>query len=118
MKFAQFLKDESGAITVDWVILTAAIVGIAIAVLIAIAGGLHNGASATSGTAETANTAIASLIGGLGNLGDYTLTGSWGSHSHYSDSEGNNYTVDGGVMTNDSGGVVGTVDEAGNITPV
>jgi Flp pilus assembly pilin Flp len=33
----QFLKDESGAVTVDWVVLTAAIVGLGIAVIAAIA---------------------------------------------------------------------------------
>ena len=31
--FNAFLKDESGAVTVDWVVLTAAIVGLGIAVL-------------------------------------------------------------------------------------
>ena len=34
--FAKFLKDESGAVTVDWVILTAGIVGLAIAVAVPI----------------------------------------------------------------------------------
>ncbi len=32
---SNFMKDESGAVTVDWVVLTAAIVGIAIAVITA-----------------------------------------------------------------------------------
>ena len=31
--FNAFLKDESGAVTVDWVVLTAAIVGLGLAVL-------------------------------------------------------------------------------------
>ena len=31
--FNAFLNDESGAVTVDWVVLTAAIVGLGIAVL-------------------------------------------------------------------------------------
>lgn len=35
----KFRKDESGAVTVDWVVLTAAIVGLAIAVLAAVGGG-------------------------------------------------------------------------------
>lgn len=34
-----FKNDESGAVTVDWVVLTAAIVGLAIAVLAAVGGG-------------------------------------------------------------------------------
>ena len=37
----RFINDESGAVTVDWVVLTAAIVGIAIAVLTVIAGGIN-----------------------------------------------------------------------------
>ncbi len=34
-----FKKDEDGAVTVDWVVLTAAIVGLGIAVLAAVGGG-------------------------------------------------------------------------------
>jgi Flp pilus assembly pilin Flp len=34
-----FLKDESGAVTVDWVVLTAAIVGLGIAVLMSVGNG-------------------------------------------------------------------------------
>jgi len=34
-----FLSDESGAVTVDWVVLTAAIVGLGIAVLTSVGGG-------------------------------------------------------------------------------
>jgi len=37
--FNAFLKDESGAVTVDWVVLTAAIVGLGIAVLTSVGGG-------------------------------------------------------------------------------
>ena len=37
--FNAFLKDESGAVTVDWVVLTAAIVGLGIAVLSSVGGG-------------------------------------------------------------------------------
>ena len=36
-----FTEDESGAVTVDWVVLTAAIVGIAIAVIGLISGGVE-----------------------------------------------------------------------------
>jgi len=38
----KFYKDESGAVTVDWVVLTAAIVGIAIAVITLISGGVED----------------------------------------------------------------------------
>ncbi len=40
-----FVKDEDGAVTVDWVVLTAAIVGIALAIIATIRGGLSNAAS-------------------------------------------------------------------------
>ena len=36
--FNAFLKDESGAVTVDWVVLTAAIVGLGIAVRTSVGG--------------------------------------------------------------------------------
>jgi len=37
-----FKNDESGAVTVDWVVLTAAIVGLGIAVLAAVSDGVQN----------------------------------------------------------------------------
>ncbi len=37
-----FKNDESGAVTVDWVVLTAAIVGIAIAVVTLVSGGVED----------------------------------------------------------------------------
>jgi len=40
--FKNFSKDESGAVTVDWVVLTAAIVGLGIAVLAAVSNGVEN----------------------------------------------------------------------------
>ena len=40
--FTKFANDESGAVTVDWVVLTAAIVGIAIAVITLISGGVED----------------------------------------------------------------------------
>ena len=36
----KFAKDESGAVTVDWVVLTAALVGIAVALITTIEGGI------------------------------------------------------------------------------
>jgi Flp pilus assembly pilin Flp len=41
----EFKKDESGAVTVDWVVLTAAIVGIALAMILTIEGGINEAAS-------------------------------------------------------------------------
>lgn len=40
--FKNFIKDEDGAVTVDWVVLTSAIVGLAIAVLVSVSGGVLN----------------------------------------------------------------------------
>jgi len=40
-----FVKDEDGAVTVDWVVLTAAIVGIALAVVAVIKTSLEGAAS-------------------------------------------------------------------------
>ena len=56
-----FLNDESGAVTVDWVVLTAAIVGLGIAVLTSVGGG-------TTTLAESISTNLAD-----GNV--RTLTG-------------------------------------------
>ncbi|HGG05988.1 MAG TPA: pilus assembly protein [Aliiroseovarius sp.] len=44
--FTHFLNDESGAVTVDWVVLTAAIVGLGIAVLTTISSSVEDVASA------------------------------------------------------------------------
>ncbi len=38
--FYNFLNDEDGAVTVDWVVLTAAIVGLGIAAISAVSGGV------------------------------------------------------------------------------
>ena len=44
-----FKNDESGAVTVDWVVLTAAIVGLGIAVLTSVSGGTTSLADSISG---------------------------------------------------------------------
>ncbi|MCC1481994.1 Flp family type IVb pilin [Roseibaca sp. Y0-43] len=63
-----FAADESGAVTVDWVVLTAAIVGLGIAVI----------ASVRTGTTDLATDIQTSLSGatvpGLGTLGYGTVT--------------------------------------------
>jgi len=40
--FMNFVNDESGAVTVDWVVLTAAIVGLGIAVMASVTTGLKD----------------------------------------------------------------------------
>jgi len=54
--FNTFLADESGAVTVDWVVLTAAIVGLGIAVLTSVGNGTTTLANTVS--SELAGTAI------------------------------------------------------------
>jgi len=55
-----FRNDESGAVTVDWVVLTAAIVGLGLVVMTTVSDGLQTAASnisadiADSGAAVTA----------------------------------------------------------------
>lgn len=46
--FDAFLNDESGAVTVDWVVLTAAIVGLGIAVVASVSGGMNTLADGVS----------------------------------------------------------------------
>jgi len=48
-----FKNDESGAVTVDWVVLTAAIVGLGIAVLTSVSGGTTKLAGTISGELST-----------------------------------------------------------------
>ncbi|AHM04254.1 Flp pilus assembly protein, pilin Flp [Roseibacterium elongatum DSM 19469] len=40
--FKNFAKSESGAVTVDWVVLTAAIVGLGLAVMAVVSGGIND----------------------------------------------------------------------------
>ena len=49
MKFIKnFRKDEDGAVTVDWVVLTAAVVGLAVAAYSSISGGANELTADTS----------------------------------------------------------------------
>jgi len=45
-----FAKSESGAVTVDWVVLTAAIVGLGLAVMAVVSGGIEDLSSDISDT--------------------------------------------------------------------
>ena len=46
--FKSFANDEAGAVTVDWVVLTVAIVGLGIVVMTSVGGGITGLASATA----------------------------------------------------------------------
>lgn len=52
MKFSKlirrFVRNEEGAVTVDWVVLTAAIVGLATAIILLVQGGASDLASSIS----------------------------------------------------------------------
>ena len=50
--FKHFKQDESGAVTVDWVVLTAAIVGLGMVVMATVGGGITN---LSSGIASNLN---------------------------------------------------------------
>ena len=48
LKLKKFAKDDDGAVTVDWVVLTAAIVGVAIAMTSIIRSGVNTAATEIS----------------------------------------------------------------------
>ena len=62
--FNAFLKDESGAVTVDWVVLTAAIVGLGIAVLTSVGNGTTALANAVSADLAATDTNLWTPPGG------------------------------------------------------
>ena len=51
--FNKFRRDEDGAVTVDWVVLTAAIVGLGIAILATVSGGVGDLAGAIDSELST-----------------------------------------------------------------
>jgi Flp pilus assembly pilin Flp len=50
-----FKNEEAGAVTVDWVVLTAALVALGLAVISVVAGGLNTAANAINGDLAGAN---------------------------------------------------------------
>ncbi|GFE51513.1 hypothetical protein So717_32660 [Roseobacter cerasinus] len=62
--FKRFGKDETGAVTVDWVVLTAAVVGLAAVLVIQ----LRAGSSGV--TAETQNFLETRQVGEIGRASD------------------------------------------------
>jgi Flp pilus assembly pilin Flp len=57
--FAAFKNDESGAVTVDWVVLTAAVVGLSLALMVAIRPALTGTATQIASRITASGTAIA-----------------------------------------------------------
>lgn len=133
--FISFFDDESGAITVDWVVLTASIVGIAIAVLLIISGGIRSASSSASSDVSSSES-VSGLIDGVvavvepdptpstytlpGNLSEFTSVRDDGDHQHYYDDDENTFRVESGVMTEGLGGgpEIATVGIDGSITPI
>ncbi len=55
IELSKFFRDDAGAVTVDWVVLTGAIVGLGILVIIPIGFSAGNSASAVSTSIATSN---------------------------------------------------------------
>ena len=54
-RFKTFKSDESGAVTVDWVVLTAAIVGLGMVVMVTVGGGVTGLGDAITAGLKSAN---------------------------------------------------------------
>lgn len=52
--FGKFLRRDEGAVTVDWVVLTAAVVGLAVGVMLSFDNGTTNVASGVGGALTNA----------------------------------------------------------------
>ncbi len=115
-----FANDESGAITVDWVVLTASLVGIAIAVLLVIAGGLNTASGNIEQDLSTSGS-VANLIGAAqySNLSGFTEGESHNGHTHYYDAQTNDrYRLEpDGNFYDNSNTLVGSVNGDGDIVP-
>lgn len=92
-RLINFTKDESGAVTVDWVVLTAAIVGIAIAVISLISGGLETASEGINGELQTAS---AVTLGGSSGDSDYAWNEK--TYNDYADEAFANMAENGGVI--------------------
>ena len=57
--FKNFRKDEDGAVTVDWVVLTAAIVGLGLVVMTTVGGAIKSNATAVAADIGTTVTSAA-----------------------------------------------------------
>lgn len=82
MTFAAFLKDQSGAVTVDWVVLTSAIVGLGMATTAVVSGGVEN--LSTDTAQDLADVEIATNFGGDADAGGaQPYEGDWLAPGHY-----------------------------------
>ena len=61
--FKNFLANESGAVTVDWVVLTAAIVGLGLAVITSVRSGVSSLGTSISNSLTSASVATLGTLG-------------------------------------------------------
>lgn len=57
-KFSAFLKDEAGAVTVDWVVLTAAVVGLGLVIFSILSPAVNNLTNDIAATMDKAGNTI------------------------------------------------------------
>jgi hypothetical protein len=133
-----FLSDESGAVTVDWVVLTAALVGLGLAVMAVVSGGLQDLSGDTRdqmqadniirtsfGTAPDTGLLTAQgdldLLAGLGNASNDGLSTSRGgidaaaltrAGNLEASLDGYDFDANGAITLNNDG----QIDPAGTIT--
>lgn len=80
-KAAAFLADDTGAVTVDWVVLTAGIVGLGLASMTVVSAGTEN-LSGDVGTQMTEQEIVTSFASGLSPYdGDWLAPGAYDSDS-------------------------------------
>jgi len=65
----EFIDDESGAVTVDWVVLTGGLVGLGLATMAVVSGGVQSTSNSVSGTMSGYE--ISTSFGGLAAIGDW-----------------------------------------------
>jgi len=70
-RFVDFTKDETGAVTVDWVVITAAIAGIALSVIVLISGGVEDASDGINDELLTAGSGWNFLNTPSTTIGDY-----------------------------------------------
>lgn len=61
-KIEYFLNSESGAISVDWVVITAMVVGLGLAIAIVITDGIASTTGVINDTIESSPTAVPSIL--------------------------------------------------------
>ena len=69
-KIMTFIQNDSGAVTVDWVVLTAAMVGFGLAVVTVVGGGVEDHSGELQAALVTANPTDSPFVGNNVDLND------------------------------------------------